>query len=217
MPDPEPDKGDAGSGERRDKKGRPRRRSGGGSGGGDSTDSEPSGVPGSEISARFAPGGGKKKKYVDDPDKMTLALLSSMIQKQPQVIPVATQPSGAVQIPMRPRVPEKQKPQIVVKQTVKQVQGPDKPKRKKRKPGIGKSRKEYNALKREVKSRLTAQKKVTFEKHNARIKKLPAKERAAAELKARHSRLVKQMKTGKSLKTLDAIAAAIRVAKKLKW
>ena len=110
-----------------------------------------------------------------------------------------------------------------MKQTVKQVHGPDKPKRKKRKAGIGKSRKEYNAIKREVKSRLTAQKKVTFEKHNARIKKLPAKERAAArkklraELKARHSKLVKQLKTGKSLKTLDAITAAIRVAKKLKW
>ena len=112
---------------------------------------------------------------------------------------------------------------MVDKFVLNKVQGPDKPKRKKRKPGIGKSRKEYNAIKREVKSRLTAQKKTTFEKHNARIKKLPAKERAAArkklraELKARHSRLVKQMKTGKSLKTLDAIAAAIRVAKKLKW
>jgi hypothetical protein len=209
--------------ERRDKKGRgkgrggkkrPRRRSPRPDG---STDIEPSGVPKPSISAK--PSG----------DPMTLALLSSMIQqKQPpaQVIPVATQPSGVVQIPFRPRVPEKQdkqKPQIVVKQTVKQVQGPDKPKRKKRKAGIGKSRKEYNAIKKEVKSRLTAQKKVTFEKHNARIKKLPAKERAAArkklraELKARHSRLVKQLKTGKSLKTLDAITAAIRVAKKLKW
>jgi hypothetical protein len=191
-----------------------------------STDSEPSGVPGSSISARFGPGGGKKKKYVDDPDRMTLALLSSMIQqKQPQVIPVATGSSGIVQVPMRQpiRPPEKQKPQIVVKQTVKQVQGPDKPKRRKRKAGVGKSRKEYNAIKKEVKSRLTAQKNVTFEKHNARIKKLPAKERAAArkklraELKARHSRLVKQLRTGKSLKTIDAITAAIRVAKRIKW
>ena len=110
-----------------------------------------------------------------------------------------------------------------MKQTVKQIQGKDKAKRKKRKGGIGKSRKEYNAIKKEVKARLTAQKKVTFEKHNARIKKLPAKERAAArkklraELKARHSKLVKQLKTGKSLKTLEAIHAAVSIAKKLKW
>jgi hypothetical protein len=205
---------------------RPRRRSGGG--GGSGGESLPSGAPGSSISERHAPDGGKKGKgkYVDDPDKLSLAILSSMLQKQPQVIPVATQSSGVVQVPYRQRIPEKpekQRPQIVVKQTVKQVQGPDKPKRKKRKPGVGKSRKEYNAIKKEVKSRLTAQKKVTFEKHNARIKKLPAKERAAArkklraELKARHSRLVKQLRTGKSLKTMDAITAAIRVAKKLKW
>ena len=141
-------------------------------------------------------------------------------QQQPQIIPMPQQ-SGVVQVPVGRRQEAPSKPQIIVKQTVKQVQGKEKPKR--RKTGITKTRKEYNALKKQVKARIKEQKDAAYEKQNARISKLPKKKQTALRrklkkgLKDKHSRLVKQLKAGSSYKSVDALHSAISLAKSLKW
>ena len=97
-----------------------------------------------------------------------------------------------------------------------------KPKKQKR-SGITQARKQYNALKKTVRSQLMADKKSEYEKQNAKIKKLPVKQRAKERkklrdaLKSKHSRLIKQLKTAKELKSVESIRAALSVAKSIKW
>jgi hypothetical protein len=115
---------------------------------------------------------------------------------------------------------------IEIKQTVKQIVGPRK--RRKSKAGAGnnaalKSRKsEYAALKRQVRTRLTAERKAAYQKAAAAFKKLPAKERKAklAQLKKEYkdklAGLVKQMPSvGK--RKINEIIALLKRIKTLKW
>ena len=72
-------------------------------------------------------------------------------------------------------------------------------------------------------SKIKATRKAAYEKENARIKKLPAKERAAARkklkstLKTKHDKLVKKLKAGTHFKSVEALRSAISLAKSLKW
>ena len=83
-------------------------------------------------------------------------------------------------------------------------------------------RKEYTALKKQIRKALTAGKNTSYTKRNESIKKMPTNKRAAArkglkaELKRKLSSLLKQMPpAGK--KGHDEIAILLSKVRKLKW
>jgi thioredoxin-like negative regulator of GroEL len=122
----------------------------------------------------------------------------------------------------------KAKPQIVIKQTVKQIQQSkgrrrDKKVRFANKNVRSKLKKEYTQAKKQLHKELMTKKKLDYEKQNDIIKKLPAKQRKGARVKLRAT-LSKKMKALKSallplsrLKNPSDIEAAIKSLKKIKW
>ena len=118
-------------------------------------------------------------------------------------------------------------PQIVIKQTVKQIQKSDNKVRKKKvkkasKDVLKKRRAEYNALKAKAKKSITVGKKAHYDRENAKIKKMPVKERKSArqklkaELKGKQQTLLKQMPAAGRL-TLQHLVALISKVNKVKW
>ena len=116
---------------------------------------------------------------------------------------------------------------VIQKVTVTQKVGADKKRRKKKIKAVktksltGK-RKEYTALKKQVKKALSAEKKARYTKANEKIKHLPVKQRAAArkkinaELKSKLASLHKQMPpAGK--KKHEELQVLLSKVSKLKW
>ena len=138
---------------------------------------------------------------------------------QTQTIPIPIPMGGA---------PQRGQPSgMVVKQTVKQQQSAQaKTKRtiRKRQQGtLGKSRKQYNALKKQVKARITKAKKAFYDAENKKIMSMKRGQRKAARdklraaIKSKLAKLMAMVKPSSSLKTMEAVAKAISVVKKLKW
>ena len=88
--------------------------------------------------------------------------------------------------------------------------------------GLAGKRKQYAALKKQVRKALVAEKKTRYTRENERIKKLPVKQRATArkkvktDLKRKFDALVKQMPAvGK--KGHEELASLISKVGKIKW
>jgi hypothetical protein len=150
-------------------------------------------------------------------------------QQAPTPIVLQTgQQRGLLQAPQVGQVVGKAKPQIVIKQTVKQIQQSkgrrrDKKVRFANKNVRSKLKKEYTQAKKQLHKELMTKKKLDYEKQNDIIKKLPAKQRKGARVKLRAT-LSKKMKALKSallplsrLKNPSDIEAAIKSLKKIKW
>jgi hypothetical protein len=138
------------------------------------------------------------------------------------VIVGATQPSGGgAAAPVA-----KDAGKIVIKQQVKQIVGPRRRRKAKadagNKAALKAKKAEYATLKRQVRKRLTAEKKAAYQKAAAGIKKLPAKERKAkmAALKKDHkdklTELVKQM-PALGRRKMNEIIALLKRIKQIKW
>jgi len=120
-----------------------------------------------------------------------------------------------------------QQPSIVVKQTVKQIVGGEVTKRRKAvkhetKRTLTTRKKEYNSLKKSVKASLQRAKKENYKRGDAEIKSMPkgdrvaARKRLRADLKKKHSVLLKQLPATGRL-TLADISALINKIKRIKW
>ena len=87
---------------------------------------------------------------------------------------------------------------------------------------LKKRRREYNALKTKAKKQITTGKKAHYTRENARIKKLPTKQRVAArkrvkeQLKNKQRELLKKMPAAGRLKLADLVALISKV-KTIKW
>jgi hypothetical protein len=160
-------------------------------------------------------------------------LLARQLQPQRQAPVIIPSSGGTSLIPFpvptaaSAQVPQKSKPGIVVKQIVKQTQKLDRARTKKvrfnNKAVIGKLKKQYTAAKTLLQKELMKKKKLEYEAHNNRIKKLPAHKRKAARKKVRVE-LAKKMKQLKTvvlplsrLKNTQDIESAIKSLKKIKW
>ena len=118
------------------------------------------------------------------------------------------------------------KPQIVVKQTVKQVVGDTKRRKKAVKTSnrqvLKTKRKEYNTTKKAVKKALSVAKSAQYARENDKIKKMERGERKAARkklremLKARYASLLKQLPSSNKMSYGD-IASLISKIKTVKW
>ena len=116
---------------------------------------------------------------------------------------------------------------IVIKQTVKQIQGADTKRRKKRvtkgnAQALKKKRKEYASVKKAVKKALLVGKKAQYAEDNAHIKTMKRGERVAARkklkqaLKSRMILLLKQLPGSGRLDFTD-LAALISKIRRVKW
>jgi hypothetical protein len=173
-----------------------------------------------EVKRYKGPNGGQQGRFATL-QELALLLRPRNIPAPHPVIVGATQPSGGAAAPVA-----KDAGKIIIKQQVKQIIGPQR--RRKAKADAGnktalKSKKaEYAALKRQVRKRLTAEKKAAFQKAAADIKKLPAKERKAkiAALKKDHkdklTELVKQM-PALGRRKMNEIIALLKRIKQIKW
>ena len=120
----------------------------------------------------------------------------------------------------------KAKPSIVIKQIARQEVGAKKARRRKvaraDKVSIKAKRKEYNAIKKRLRSRLMQQKKEGLALEVAKIKALPSKQRAAARkkvkarLKKAYDAKVKMLPTLGRRKLADVILL-IKKLNRLKW
>ena len=120
----------------------------------------------------------------------------------------------------------KEHAKIIIKQTVKQVQGVRKARTKRvsanEKSVIRKKKAEYAALKRAVKKRLKESKNNAYTVENEKIKSLPAKSRKAAraklksEHKAKMSALIKKL-PGVGKKNQNELTTLMKQIIKLKW
>ena len=152
---------------------------------------------------------------------------AQVVRQQPVIIPSSGSAPVIVTSGGGGGVPQKAKPQIVIKQTVKQIQNSDDKQRKKqvkraRTDARKKRLKEYNALKAKAKKQITAGKKAHYTRENTRIKAMPVKQRVAArkkvrdDLKKKQQALLKQMPAGGRLSMQDLVALISKV-KKIKW
>ena len=153
------------------------------------------------------------------------SLMDEIIRNRPQ----HRRPAQQVPITV-PFVAGGQKPTlqpVIQKVTVTQKIGEDKKRRRKKIKAIKTKslttkRKEYTALKKQIRKALTAGKNTSYTKRNETIKKMPTNKRTAArkglkaELKRKLSSLLKQMPpVGK--KGHDEIAILLSKVRKLKW
>ena len=168
---------------------------------------------------RFAETGQRPAVATAQPQPTMVLPQQPRVVTQTQTIPIPIPMGGA---------PQRGQPSgVVVKQTVKQQQNAQaKTKRtiRKRQQGtLGKSRKEYNALKKQVKARITKAKKAFYEAENKKImgmkrdQRKAAREKLRAAIKSKLAKLMAMVKPSSSLKTMEAVAKAISVVKKLKW
>jgi hypothetical protein len=125
-------------------------------------------------------------------------------------------------------IPVKSKDQekIIIKQTVKQTVNERKKRKRSSEAGNKKTlkakRSQYNALKKEIRKRIIAEKKQAFTKANAEINKLPPSERKSArsklrsEYKTKYNNLMKQLPAvgRKKINDVDALLSKI---KGIKW
>ena len=150
----------------------------------------------------------------------------AMVRQQTPVI-IQSGQSGVIQVPV-PAAQGTQKPTIVIKQTVKQIQNTrgrarDKKVRFNNKGVIAKLKKQYTAAKKQLHKELATKRKLDYEKQNTSIKLLPTKQRKDARRKLRDG-LTKKMKQLKSallpvsrLKNPGEVEQAIKSLKKIKW
>ena len=168
---------------------------------------------------RFAETGQRPAVATAQPQPTMVLPQQPRVVTQTQTIPIPIPMGGA---------PQRGQPSgVVVKQTVKQQQNAQaKTKRgiRKRQQGtLGKSRKEYNALKKQVKARITKAKKAFYDVENKKImgmkrgQRKAAREKLRAAIKSKLAKLMAMVKPSSSLKTMEAVAKAISVIKKLKW
>ena len=143
----------------------------------------------------------------------------------PHPVPVAgpfTLGTGAVKAVAE----KKKKPDLVIKQIVRQEVGATKARKKRvakgNKTELKAKKSEYATLKKSLRKRLVQRKKDAYKAEAARIKALPAKERPAArkalkaKLKADHAAKLKLIPT-LGRRKYNEIVALINKLRKLKW
>ena len=122
---------------------------------------------------------------------------------------------------------KEEKPRIVIKQTVKQIQGVEKKRRKKtvsasNRQALNSKKSEYLTLKKAVKKALTAGKQAQYTRENAKIKQMKRSLRVAARkklresLKAKHGQLVKQLPSTGRMSYKDVVSLINKI-KRIKW
>lgn len=144
---------------------------------------------------------------------------------------IQSAPAPVVPIPMQSvgvpeKAPAKERANIIIKQIAKQQVNVKKGRKRAAKTAdkatISKKRKEYNDLKKSLKSKFSALKKDFYKKENEKIKKLTKKERAPARKKLRTQLSLKLKQLLKSMpsvgrKKFEAIEKLILQIKKLRW
>jgi hypothetical protein len=169
----------------------------------------------------------RRREGGDKKLKMTIPQFNELLLKQSKPI-VLQRDSNRFPVPVQAAAAGKQKPSIVIKQTVKQIQGASGKRRNKKvrfnnNAVLKKLKKQYSDAKKRIHKELVTKKKLEYESRNKDIKLLPAHQRKAARKKVRDE-LTKKMKGLKSLllpisrlKQPGEVEAAIKSTKKLKW
>jgi hypothetical protein len=114
---------------------------------------------------------------------------------------------------------KKEKPGIVIKQTVKQVVGKEEKRKRKRKipSKITALRKEYNGTKKQVIRKLRDAKSALLKTRLSDAKSVAARKAVRKELSERLKKLLADIKPTKNYTNEGDLRQAIRVVRRLKW